>query len=152
MCICTDGKRDKHTKVNNNIVRTQTEVTEEHIVYTDPKNYITHSVIEEGKGDGCSLGKDLVDIVREFNSQDTLECIVCDGTAVMTGCYNGMVASAERELGREVQWSICQLHGNECPMRHVFQELDEGFGTSGHKSFHGPLARQLQNLINLKSL
>ena len=64
--------------------------------------------------------------------------IVCDGTSVMTGCYNGMVASAERELGRELQWSICQLHGNECPMRHVFQELDGGFGT-----FQGPLGQAI---------
>ena len=39
--------------------------------------------------------------MREFDSQDTLECVVCDGTSVMTGCYNGMVASAERELGGE---------------------------------------------------
>ena len=148
-CIGTDGKRDKHTKViiekeiNNNIVKSQAEVTEEHIVYTDPKNYITHSVIEEGQGDGASLGRDLVDVVREFDSQDSLECIVCDGTSVMTGCYNGMVASAERELGRELQWSICQLHGNECPMRHVFQELDGGFGTSGPKSFQGPLGQAI---------
>ena len=43
-CIGTDGKRDKKTKVlvekevNNNIVRIQAEVTEEHIVYTNPKN------------------------------------------------------------------------------------------------------------------
>ena len=34
----------------NNIVRIQAEMTEEQIVYTDPKNYITHSVIEEGLG------------------------------------------------------------------------------------------------------
>ena len=57
-CIGTDGKRDKGTKViiekevNNNVVTTQTTVTEEHIVYTDPKNYISHSVIEEGQGNG----------------------------------------------------------------------------------------------------
>ena len=77
-CIGTDGKRDKKTKVlvekevNNNIVRIQAEVTEEHIVYTDPKNYITHSVIEEGHGDGYSLAKDLVDVVREFDSQNSV--------------------------------------------------------------------------------
>lgn len=148
-CIGTDGKRDKKTKViiereqNNNIVETRSEVTEEHIVYTDPFNYISHSVIEEGSGDGHSLGKDLVDVVREFNSEEVLECVVCDGTSVMTGCYNGMLASAERELGRELSWSVCQLHGNECPMRHVFQHLDGGHGTSGPTSFQGPMGNDI---------
>ena len=43
-CIGTDGKRDKKTKViiekevNNNLVESRAEVTEEHIVYTDPFN------------------------------------------------------------------------------------------------------------------
>ena len=61
----------------------------------------------------------------------------------MTGCYNGMVASAERELGREVTWCICQLHGHECPMRHVFQHLDGGYGTSGPNSFLGPMGKAI---------
>ena len=148
-CIGTDGKRDKKTKViiekevNNNVIESRAEVTEEHIVYTDPFNYISHSVIDEGCGDGHNLGKDLVDVVREFKSEDTLECIVCDGTSVMTGCYNGVLANVERELGRELQWSICQLHANECPMRHVFQELDGGYGTSGPTSFHGPMGKAI---------
>ena len=66
-CIGTDGKRDKKTKViiekevNNNVIESRAEVTEEHIVYTDPFNYISHSVIDEGCGDGHNLGKDLVD-------------------------------------------------------------------------------------------
>ena len=34
--------------------------TEEHMVYTDPHNYITHSVIEDGQGTGINLGKHLV--------------------------------------------------------------------------------------------
>ena len=148
-CIGTDGKRDKNTKVitereiDNTIIDMQEEITEEHIVYTDPMNYLTHSVIEEGHGDGNSLGKHLVDVVREFDSEDTIECVVCDGTAVMTGCYNGTLASAERELGKELQWCVCQLHGNECPMRHVFEYLDGGHGSSGPKSVHGPMGKAL---------
>ena len=146
-CIGTDGKRDKDTKcliereVNNNIVRVQELKTEEHIAYTDPDKYLTHSVIEEGKGTGKSLGKDLVEVVRDFQSENCLECVVCDGTAVNTGCYGGLIATAEAELNRELQWSICQLHGNECPMRHVFQYLDGGHGTSGPSSFKGPMGK-----------
>ena len=150
-CIGSDGKRDKKTKVitekeiNNNIVEVKEEITEEHIVYTDPLNYITHSAIDEGHGDGHSLGKDLVDVLREHHSEDSVECILSDGTKVMTGCYNGMIASAERELGKEVDWAVCQLHGNECPMRHVFQFLDGGHGTSGPDSFKGPIGQGITN-------
>ena len=59
--------------------------TEEHMVFTDPYNYITHSVIEDGQGTGINLGKHLVDTIREFNSQDVIECVLSDGTAVNTG-------------------------------------------------------------------
>ena len=85
----------------------------------------------------------MVDTIREFNSQDVIECVLSDGTAVNTGCYNGMIACAERELGKELQWSICQLHGNESPMRHIFNHLDGGRGTSGPNTFNGPMGRSL---------
>ena len=74
---------------------------------------------------------------------DSVECVVCDGTSTMTGCYNGLIASAEREMNKELQWCICQLHGNETPMRHLFQYLDGGHGTSGPRSFHGPIGKAL---------
>ena len=95
------------------------------------------------EGGGNYLGKDLVDIVRENNSEQCITGVNCDGTSVNTGCYNGMIASAERELDKELQWCICQLHGNECPMRHVFQYCDGGHGISGPKSFHGPIGQEL---------
>ena len=74
----------------------------------------------------------MVDIIREFDSEDSVECVVCDGTSTMTGYYNGLIASAKREKNEELQWCICQLDGNETPMRHLFQYLDGGHGTSGH--------------------
>ena len=148
-CIGVDGKRDKHTKtlvekeINGLMNKVREQKTEEHMVFTDPYNYITHSVIEDGQGTGINLGKHLVDTIREFNSQDVIECVLSDGTAVNTGCYNGMIACAERELGKELQWSICQLHGNESPMRHIFNHLDGGRGTSGPNTFNGPMGRSL---------
>ena len=130
-------------EINGNVVEIKEEVTEEHVVYTDPDRYITHSVIDEGRGDGPSLGRDFVAVVREFESEETLEAVVCDGTRAMTGCYHGTVATVEMELCTELQWCICQLHGNECPMRHVFQFLDGGCGTSGPNSFKGPMGKAL---------
>ena len=148
-CIGIDGKRDKNTKtmvekeVNGSISKVREEKTEEHIVFTNPNDYLTHSVIENGQGTGNNIAKHLVDTIREFNSQDVIECVLSDGTPVNTGCYNGMIACAERELGKELQWSICQLHGNESPMRHVFNHLDGGWGTSGPNTFNGPMGKAL---------
>ena len=51
----------------------------------------------------------MVDTLREFKSQDVIECVLCDGTVVNTGPYNGMIACAERELGKELQWSILPI-------------------------------------------
>ena len=147
-CIGVDGRRDKtkvmiETEINKSIIEIKDEITEEHNVFTDPKSYISHSVIEHGQSNGIGLGRHLVDIIREFDSEDSVECVVCDGTSTMTGCYNGLIASAEREMNKELQWCICQLHGNETPMRHLFQYLDGGHGTSGPKSFHGPIGKAL---------
>ena len=85
----------------------------------------------------------MVDTLREFKSQDVIECVLCDGTVVNTGPYNGMIACAERELGKELQWSICHLHGNESPMRHVFNHLDGRKGTSGPNTFNGSMGKTL---------
>ena len=54
-----------------------------------------------------------------------------------------MLARAERFLRALLLWLICQLHGNELGLRHVFTHYDGGHGTSGVDSFKGPL-RQAQ--------
>ena len=82
------------TEINKSIIKIKDEITEEHYVFTDPKSYITHSVIEHGQSNGISLGRHLVDVIREFTSEDSVECAVCDGTSTMTGCYNGLIVSA----------------------------------------------------------
>ena len=64
---------------------------------------------------------------------------------IYTGCYNGIIAICEQELGMKRQWSICQLHGNECPMRHVFQYLGGSQGTLGPKSFRGLIVQDFSN-------
>ena len=44
------------------------------------------------------------------------------------------------------------LHANELPLRHVFNELDGGFGTSGPDSFKGPMGQRLAGDIHLESV
>lgn len=149
-CIGFDGKRDKLTK---EMIVSEVgsgpryeQITEEHIVYTrEPGgSYITHSCMDEGQGKGRDIGHELVDVLREYNSTDCIQAVVCDGTATNTGLHNGAITYAERELHKNLIWLICQLHGNECPMRHLFTDIDGGFGTSGPNSFKGPIGQSLQ--------
>ena len=148
-CIGADGKRNKKTRVKEIQVINGKEVekflrkTREHMVYTaEPGGeYLEHSEIPEGKGTGLDLSEDFYEVVLENNSVETLEAVLLDGTAVNTGPKTGCICYLERKLKRKLLWLICQLHGNELPLRHVFDYFDGGFGTSGPNSFKGPIGQ-----------
>ena len=146
-CIGSDGKRNKKTRVrqvqiiNNKEVEKFLRKTQEHIVYTSEPGgeYLDHSEIEEGKGSEKDLAEDFFEVLVDNNSVDTLEAVLCDGTNVNVGNRTGLIAFLERTLKRRLLWLVCQLHGNELPLRHVFDHLDGGLGTSGPTTFKGPL-------------
>ncbi|GBM12728.1 hypothetical protein AVEN_228520-1 [Araneus ventricosus] len=46
-----------------------------------------------------------------------------------------------KSCGTPAQWSICLLHFNELPFRHIFQHIDSQ--TAGPKSFSGPIGQKL---------
>ena len=83
-CIGFDGKKDKNTKVlmHNDQCKKYEEITEEHIVFTNEssKTYITHSCLSDGEGTGHNIAKELIDVLREYDSSEAIEAIVCDGT------------------------------------------------------------------------
>ena len=47
-----------------------------------------------------------------------------DSTACITGNIGGVICLLEKSLGRRLMWSICLLHTNELPLRHLFTDLD----------------------------
>ena len=150
-CLGFDGKKDKKTKtlidteVAGKTVTKQGFAAEEHIVFVnEPEGrYLDHIVVEPGKGTGRDVGQAVSDLVREYDSADTIQAVCADGTAVNTGYKSGAIAEAERNLGKPLQWLICLKHCNELPLRHVFDELDGGFGTSGPTSFKGELGQEV---------
>lgn len=89
------------------------------------------------------------DITRSIKSHlselgiplEKLEVIGCDGTVTNTGWKNGIIRQLELHVGRPLQWSVCLLHFNELPFRHIFQHIDGQ--TAGPKSFSGPIGQQL---------
>lgn len=74
-------------------------------------------------------------------SLEKLVVIGCDGTAVNTGCKNGLIRRIEMHLGKPLQWAVCLLHFNELPFRHLFQYLDGK--STGPKSLRGPIGEKL---------
>lgn len=146
-CIGSDGKRDKKTRtceiqlINGKPQEKFTVKPKEHISYTQepPGEYLCHS--EVGKGTGRDLATDYMEVVVETSSVDSLLAALTDGTVVNTGWKDGMIAHVERDLKKNLLWLICLLHENELGLRHVFCQLDGGFGTSGPNSFKGELGK-----------
>lgn len=126
-CFGFDGKRDRKTLIQTVEVRDGVEKTvqktgcEEHIVYTAEGDhggvYLTHSAIPPNKGTGLDLAVDLRDVIVGCGSEESVQAIVMDGTAVNTGWKTGAIACLERLLGFTVLWLVCFLHMNELPLR-----------------------------------
>jgi len=82
-----------------------------------------------------------------YGSLDKLVAIGCDGTNVNTGRNGGTIRLLEEELGRPLQWFICQLHANELPLRHLLVHLDGV--TSGPRGFSGNIGKKLSTCEKL---
>ncbi|GBM87983.1 hypothetical protein AVEN_139904-1 [Araneus ventricosus] len=70
-----------------------------------------------------------------------LEVVGCDGTLTNAGWKNSAINRIENHVGRPLQWSICLLHFNELPFRHIFQHI--AGQTARPKCFSGPIGQQL---------
>lgn len=158
-CIGVDGKRNKKTlksetkTVNGVKVKKQSVGTEEHIVYTNESikgDYLTHSTPKDGTGKG--LASDMLDVLAEVNSLETLKAVCCDGTATNTGWKDGMVPNLERELQRKLLLLSCMLHANELPFRKLFNSCDGNHGTTGPDSFGGDLGKQAKTNLHLEDI
>ena len=127
-----DGRKDRtfteHRKANT---------IEEHVVViSEPGgSYVTHFTPESGRA--LHLLNELYSVSQQFGGE--IKVLGCDGTAVNTGTTGGVCRLFELVTGSPVHWFICQLHGNELNLRHLFQSLDGT--TSGPRSFSGPIGR-----------
>ena len=144
-----DGRKDQSlTQKEINGSLHQRTIVEEHItLLSEPDSqYIGHFATTQGSSLAIFNG-----IINYFNSNEitlsTVKAIGCDGTAVNTGCKNGIIKLLEDYLNKPLQWIICLLHTNELPLRHLMKELDRG--TSGPEHFAGMIGKQLPNCEQL---
>ncbi|KAJ1518898.1 hypothetical protein ONE63_011494 [Megalurothrips usitatus] len=146
-----DGRRDI-TKVREACGGGKVKIgsiEEEHVVLlAEPGDlYLGH--ITPDTGDAQCLGNAVLDFLEEGIHVDTeqLRVVGCDGCKVNTGCNGGAIRVMENRLGRALQWNICQLHGNELPLRHLMEQFDGP--TSGPNGWSGPIGRQLKTCREL---
>ena len=119
-------------------------VVEEHIslIQEPGSKYVGHVV--PATGSAANIMKSMLDFFEESDIDlSSLMAVGCDGTAVNTGRRNELIRQLEVCLGRSLQWFICQLHGIELLLRHLFQELNGK--TKGPNDFSGPIGKILQS-------
>ena len=88
------------------------------------------------------VAKEILSVIRDTNSTESLSALVCDGTNNNTGKRNEIVRNLEESLGRPLQWLVCLLHFNKLPFRKYFATVDGGT-TTGPLSSSGVIASVL---------
>ena len=151
-----DGRKDRVTRAmvtdcNGN--RKQANITEEHIsVSFEPEGqYLTHFVPEDperGEKPALKVAQKLHKIVVDHDSEQDIVVLAGDSTSMNTGWRNGVHAHFERLVGHSVVWSICLLHTNELPLRHLITKLDGP--TSSDKGFSGDVCKNLSRVDDME--
>ena len=138
-----DGRKDSVTiEIKNNGKFYKKVEKQEHVVLLQEptSQYVTHISPERGTAE-C-ISEDIYNYFEE-NKVDLSEVssIGCDGTVVNTGYISGIITLLEKRIGRPVHWFVCQLHGVELLLRHVFEHVDGR--KIGPKGFCGPISKSL---------
>lgn len=144
-----DGRKDNTLvieKVNQKHFR-RTIQEEHYSIIQEPRSvYVGH--VTPSSGSAQNICNSIISHLTDGGfSLDELDVLGCDGTVTNTGWRTGVIRLIEKQVKRPLQWAICLLHFNELPFRHLFQTLDGG--TTGPKSFSGPIGIQLSKCEKL---
>jgi len=144
-----DGRKDKtltNKKKGNKYYRET--IIEEHIclIQQPQSRYIGHVSPQSGSA------KDVTQSIVKFLTENNIDlskiiALGCDGTNVNTGKNDGIIRLLKEQFGRPLQWLICQLHGNELPLRHLLQHLDGV--TTGPRAFSGTIGKAIASWESL---
>ena len=119
-------------------------IKEDHITLTDCQGvFLMHFTNEklEGVRAGQVIALRIANFLQTFGIDNTLKMIGADSTNLNMGNKKGAIALLEKQLGRRLVWSICLIHTNELPLRHLIATL-EGPTGSGN-TLTGPAGRLL---------
>jgi len=136
-------RNDKTGRWNRKVV-----VQDHYVIITEPgSQYLGH--VTPKSGHGKSIAEAIYTFLVDNNLTDhPITCVGADGTNVNVGANNGSIQYLEMMLGRPLQFSICQLHGNELPFHAVFYHYDGK--PKGPDHWRGPIGQMIkQPLANL---
>ena len=102
--IVVQGPNDKHYR--------SVQLEEHYTAVSEPGSYyLTHVSPEDGKG--RTIAQNLIDSIHGTELEDRLAIVDTDGTACMTGKYNGCIRHLKELVHRPLQWIVCLLHAKE---------------------------------------
>lgn len=138
-CIGFDGRIDQTRLLDaGRVARTKKE--DHYVIVAYPgENYIDHVAPQTGQAK--DIAAEMLSVINETASSETLTAVLCDSTNVNTGECNGVIRRLETAVNRPLQWLICMLHLNELPFREVFSKVDGA--TSGPRGYHGDIGKKL---------
>ena len=123
----------------------KTVLEEQYVIVDKPGEfYLTYVTTEDGRG--RTIARCIYSVIKTTDLEDKLAIIGSDGTATMTGPYNGAIRCLEELLGRPLQWAVCLLHCNELPLRHIFITIDGK--TESPETFCGKIGKELSGCMS----
>ena len=140
-----DGKEISTLNVSNATGHHKNiQVKQEHtVLVSEPQSAYLGHVTTQGK-----TAKEISDALLAFlGTRDAIpdvRVLGADSTATNTGPHGGIIRLIEIGRGSKVHWSICMLHTNELPLRHLLEKKDGP--TSGSNSFKGPVGKSLMKM------
>ncbi|KAG0727262.1 hypothetical protein GWK47_035023 [Chionoecetes opilio] len=138
---------DSYGKLHPRLIR------EEHVSVTEEPSgrYLCHFVPEDPvppEKPAFKVAQALYDLLVTYDSTDSLIVLQGDSTRANMGWKGGTHAHLEKVLGRKLFWSICVLHTNELPLRHLITSIDGP--TSSDTGFTGPVCNLLSSMNEMQ--
>jgi hypothetical protein len=138
-CIGFDGRIDETRLLEAERVARKRKEDHYVVVAFPQEQYVDHVAPQSGKA--SDITAELISLLNDTHSTDSLCAVACDSTNVNTGEHNGVIRQLELYIKRPLQWLVCMLHLNELPFREVFRLIDGE--TSGPRGLKGPVGSQL---------
>ena len=92
----------KFVEENGRKTMKKTKGPERHLTITKQapyeSKYLTHRVLPNIGATGAVHAEQVVDVLHELNSENTIKAILVDNTNANTGCESGMVAILEKTI------------------------------------------------------
>ena len=153
--IFFDGKKDvtKVLKLNKESRKYYPAVIEEeHYTLTQEPlgRYLHHFTPDPSSKKApaaLQIASGVFEWIESHGVKETLMVIGGDSTNTITGPEGGAITHLEKLLNHKLHWSICMIHINELPLRHLISNLDGT--TNSSVGYSGPIGKLLSKVNEL---